>query len=314
MGRSSEFERIARLQEVFASDRRVEVGIGDDAAVLVAPASPLVWTVDAQVEGTHFERAWMGWRDVGWRSFMAAASDLAAMGAVPIGALSSLVLADDVDDDALAALTEGQAAAARSIGAAVVGGNLARGRETSITTTLLGACERAVLRRGARPGERLWIAGAIGLARAGLLTLVEGRATNDPRLAPALAAFRRPEARIADGLAMRAAASAAIDVSDGLASDVRHLAEASEVRVVLDAERVRAHGGSALRDAADALGHDALDLATTGGEDYAVLATASEPLPGFSCIGHVEAGAGVFLTTPDGVAALAPSGFDHFAR
>ncbi len=143
----------------------MRVGIGDDAAVL--DPGGLVWTVDVQVDGTHFRPEWASWEDIGWRSFMAAASDLAAMGAEPIAALSSLVLAPAIDDQALDAIARGQAAASLAAGAPVVGGNLARGTETSITTTLLGRAAQPVLRSGAQPGDGVYLAGPVGLAAAG---------------------------------------------------------------------------------------------------------------------------------------------------
>src|SRR5580693_1054439 len=107
--------RVAMLARVLAS-RTADVrrGIGDDAAVLEGTRgnSQLVWTVDEQVEGLHFRRDFLSWRDIGWRSFMAAASDVAAMGAAPWCALSALVVPDDVDDAALEQIALGQRAAA----------------------------------------------------------------------------------------------------------------------------------------------------------------------------------------------------------
>src|SRR5580698_2435153 len=146
----------------------VRTGIGDDAAVLDSPGGRISWTLDEQVEGVHFRRDLLAWRDVGWRSFMAAASDVAAMGAVAWCALAALVLPDDVDDAALAEIVRGQREAAEEAGAPVVGGNLARGPALSIATTLLGTCERAIERGGARPGDGVWLAGRVGLAAAGL--------------------------------------------------------------------------------------------------------------------------------------------------
>jgi thiamine-monophosphate kinase len=170
---SSELARISLVAAIFRprDAGRVQIGIGDDAAVIAPGSRPLVWTIDAQVEGTHFRRDWLGWEDVGWRSFMAAASDLAAMGAAPVAALSALVLAPDVDDAALAAIATGQAAAASALGTTIAGGNLAHGAPTSITTTLLGEAVRPILRSGARPGDRVLLGGAIGLAAAGLAAL-----------------------------------------------------------------------------------------------------------------------------------------------
>ncbi len=315
---STELERIARLRRVFEGlpQDGIALGIGDDAAVLLsssANSAPLVWTIDAQVEGTHFKRPWLCWGDVGWRSFMAAGSDLAAMGASPVAALSSLILPGDVDDDAFHALVDGQAEAARVIMAPIVGGNLAKGREVSVTTTLFGRTDTPMTRHGARVGDGVYLAGSLGLARAGWLLLEKGRG-EEPVFASCIEAWRRPTARIADGLVLRPRAHAAIDISDGLSRDAGHLAHASSVRIVLEEEALRGQVPEVLHRAASELGVEALDLALSGGEDYALLAASPVSLDGFIRIGRVEKGpAGVMLDRgPRGCEALADRGFDHF--
>jgi thiamine-monophosphate kinase len=309
-----EKERIALLARTLAPrapGHGIEVGIGDDAAVLDPRDAPgrLVWTIDEQVDGTHFERGLLSWHDVGWRSLMAAASDVAAMGAEPWCALSALVLPDDFGDEALGELARGQADAADALGAPVVGGNLARGPALSIATTLLGTCASPVARGGARAGDVLWMAGAVGLSAAGLLALRRG-CGDAPGLAHAVEAWRRPRALVDAGRAMSGLASAAVDVSDGLARDVGHVAEASAVRVVLDGGALGAD--AALARAAEALGVSALDLALYGGEDYALVAASPSPIPGFRRIGEVRAGEGLALRTSSGEQPLEPRGFDHF--
>jgi thiamine-monophosphate kinase len=312
-----ESARVAMLARVLGSEvgsAGVELGIGDDAAVLQVAAlggGRLVWTIDEQVEGTHFRRELVSWRDIGWRSFMAAASDIAAMGARARGALCALVLPDDVDDAALEAIARGQREAADATGAPVIGGNLARGRVLSIATSVLGTCVSAVRRAGARAGDGLWIAGDVGLAAAGLQAIEQGRA-EDRRLAPAVAAWRRPRALLEEGLAMSTVAHAAIDVSDGLARDAGHIAAASGVRIVFDESALRAD--ATLVAVAAALGADALNLALDGGEDYALVAASREPIPGFRSIGFVTDGAGLALRTPDGERVIQPRGYDHFRR
>lgn len=310
MTRSTEEERIALLSRVLAwrGASSVDVAIGDDAAVLQGGAARLVWTIDAQVDGTHFRTDWASWEDIGWRSFMAAASDLAAMGAEPLAALSALSLAPSVSDDDLEALARGQALAASQVGAPVAGGNLARGTETSITTTLLGRVAlRPLLRAGARAGDGVWLAGPVGMAAAGLAAL-EARA-RDASADPFVRAWRRPVARIAEGRVAASSASAAVDVSDGLARDAMHLARASDVRLVLEEEAILAASGGAT-----------LAQALHGGEDYALLATSATALPGFVRIGSVEAydskGSRLVLSSPSpaGRSDLAPKGFDHFAK
>jgi thiamine-monophosphate kinase len=317
--KSGELTRVAALRKRFARDAAgVCVGIGDDAAVLALAGGATVWTVDAQVEGTHFRTSWASWEDIGWRSFMAAASDLAAMGAEPSFALSALVLAPSVDDEALDALARGQAAAADAISAPIVGGNLARGTETSITTTLLGHAQTPIVRSAAKTGDGIWLAGPVGLAGAGLAA-VEGKVQDahmqNAHVAACLKALRKPVARIEEGRALSGVAHAAIDVSDGLAHDAWQLAEASNVSLVLEASAILWAAGDDLALAAPLLGRDALDLALHGGEDYALLATSPSPLPGFVRIGTVmDAGESrLVLTTTDGTRPLAPRGFDHFA-
>lgn len=312
---SSEWAKIDLLRALLEGPRdpRVRLGIGDDAAVLPAPAGELVWTVDTSVEGVHFRRDLLTMGDIGYRATMAAASDLAAMGASPLGLLAALILPRDFADDDLAALARGQRDAADALGTALIGGNLARGGELSLSTTALGVAARALTRAGAQPGDALWMAGPVGLAGAGLTLLLAGAPATSAPAQAALHAWRRPRARIAEGLLAAPIAHAAIDVSDGLAQDLGHLARASGVRVLL--------GGAALVSAdlaavAAELGRDPLDLALRGGEDYALVVAlpAGEALAGFEQIGQVEAGeAAVLLEGPSGTRALIEAGgYDHF--
>jgi thiamine-monophosphate kinase len=314
----SELSRLERLRRFFARAplaRGITVGIGDDAAVLAPEGTSLVWTVDAAVEGVHFRRDWMSLEDIGFRSLMAAASDLAAMGARPRGVLSALVLPVGFSDEALDQLTRGQAEAAAELGTSVVGGNLARGNELSITTTVLGAARTPLLRKGAISGDVVAVAGPLGLAAAGIAAL--GARTSGPTVDRAIAAYRRPRALIDEGAAAAACAHAAIDVSDGLALDAFRLAAESEVGIVLDAEKVRAAGGVELAAAAGALGLDPLELALHGGDDYALL-IALPPgalAPPFRAVGSCTAGTGIHLQRADGALdKVEPRGYDHFGR
>jgi thiamine-monophosphate kinase len=176
---------------------------------------------------------------------------------------------------------------------------------------LLGTCEHPIVRSGALPGDRVWLSGPVGLARAGLMAL-ESK-SDDARLRPAIAAWLRPFARIEQGRCMSlAGVRAAIDVSDGLAQDVGHVAQASGVSIVLDEGLLRAHAGDALAHAAAALGVDAIDLALHGGEDYALVATGPSPIPGFVEVGRVIEGSGVILASAEGTRPLEAKGFDHF--
>lgn len=288
----NELEKIAMLAQRFGKPAS-GIGIGDDAAVL---EGGLVWTIDAQVEDTHFRLDWLSWQDVGWRSFMAAASDLAAMGAMATAALSALVLGPTVTDECLGLLGDGQAAAAKALGIPIVGGNLARGLETSVTTTLLGRVVKPVLRSGARVGEGVWLAGPVGFAATGMATLAKG--VKDPAFAKCVEAWRHPRARVG-----YPAGSAGIDISDGLARDALHVANASGVTIAIESSALR------LPPRFD---RDPLDYALHGGEDYALLMTSTMPLEGYTRIGSVQprAEAAVML---DGKP-VDTRGFDHFSR
>ncbi len=313
---STEHERIRQLRERLERKRRdVRIGIGDDAAVLLPDTGSMVLTVDASVEGVHFRREWASWRDIGRRSYIAAASDLAAMGAKPRVALLALVLPQSVDDDALFALVDGVAEGADECGAPVVGGNLAAGGEVSITTTVVGEIDGEPLTRaGARPGDGVYVTGAVGVAALGLAALRAGREGSE--LATRFVArWRRPTARLVEGERLREIATAAIDVSDGLVQDLDHVCEASGVGAQIDLARLPLERGHAALAAE--LGVDPWIAALTGGEDYELLFAAPHGKAVAKLatrIGHFTPRAGeVEVLGENGDRIDLPSrGFDHF--
>lgn len=308
---ADEFERIRRLRSLFGPPPvGVTLGIGDDAAVLEVPCNEkLVWTIDACVENVHFRRDIASWEDVGVRSFMAAASDLAAMAARPLGALSGLTLPKDLSDEALACLARGQHAAATDLGTAVIGGNLSRSDVVTVSTTLIGSTQRAPRRDGAKPGDVLALCGDVGLANAGLRLLLRtpDLVPTDPAQQAAINAWRRPRARIEDGLRCGPVATSLIDVSDGLAQDAAHIAEASGVRFELHPDVVLT---PVLRSVAVSLACDPLTLALGGGEDYALLGTfPPDQVPdGFTIVGACIPGSGVWVNGRR----VDQMGHDHF--
>lgn len=310
--------RIGRLRALFAqgaarAGRDVEVDIGDDAAVLAPSLGRDVLSVDAHVEGVHFRRAWLTMRELGTRAATAALSDLAAMGAEPRAVLLSLALPAEVDEDQLDALALGVRDACDEVGARVIGGNLARASELSIHTTVLGRMsETPLTRRGALAGHGVYVTGTLGAAALGLAALVEGR--TDPALAPFVTRWRRPRARISEGRRLVEIASAAIDVSDGLALDLARLADASGVGLELDLAELPTERDFA--SAAALLGRDPVALALRGGEDYELAFTAPESI----ALARLATRIGVVVpqrglrATGSGGAAIAVAGFDHFGR
>jgi thiamine-monophosphate kinase len=319
-----EFDRIELLRAALASPgaRGLLLGIGDDAALLEPGRHPLVWSIDVQVEHVHFERRWLGDADIGYRATMAAASDLAAMGAEPRGVLASLVVPPTLDDAGLEEIATGQAQACTELGTALAGGNLASGAELSIATTVLGETPRPLRRDGAEVGHAVLLSGPVGMAAAGLRWLQQDQdRAADAAMRAAVDAFRRPRARIAQGRQAGRWASAAIDVSDGLASDLAHLVRAARqqgrpLQMVLEPSELCP---DALVEAARAVGVEALELALHGGEDFALATTADvDPAPpDFRRIGTCRSAEHdapeLVLRGPDGsLAPILPRGFDHF--
>ena len=210
-------------------------GVGDDAAVLDVPAGErLVVSTDTAVLDVHFRREWLSGEEIGYRSTIAALSDIAAMGARPIGVLVALTLPADRTAE-LGALARGIGEAARLSEAPIVGGDLTAGRELAIVLTVLGASEQPRSRADARPGDRVYVTGVLGGPSAATRAWYQGRQPT----AWERARFARPAARIREAVWLaRRGAHAMIDISDGLASELQHVARASGVSLRIDIDRV----------------------------------------------------------------------------
>ena len=231
LGPGAEFDAI-RLMLARWGDRAV--GIGNDAAVVRLPrGDALVASVDAAIEGQHFRRGWLTPREIGYRAVTAAMSDLAAVAAAPLGVLIALELPGSWLAD-LSELADGIGDAVDVAKMHVFGGNISNAERLSITTTVLGSAFTALTRRGAHAGDHVYVTGTLGGPGAVLGRLLRGETAGAHR-----ERFARPRARLAEArwLAERGA-TAAIDISDGLLADLRHLAAASAARIEIDAQRV----------------------------------------------------------------------------
>lgn len=312
-----EFAKIAWLKRLFAThagDPSVTLGIGDDAAIITVGREQWVFTVDACVENVHFDWRWLKPQDVGWRSFQAAVSDVAAMGATPVAALSSIALPKNLSDLQFRAVLRGQAQASRQLQCPIIGGNLTSAKQLSVHTTVIGKTRRALRRDGAKPGDQLWLVGDVGAAAAGLHALRSPARQRNRSVNWCVRKWQRPAALVAQGCRVCSRMHAGIDVSDGLAADLRHLTEASKVRAVLNEASLRAALDPRLVRTAEGFGVSPLAWALYGGEDYAlVLAGPARLRPADAVtIGHVDVGRGVWLDTGKRLMPLAARGFDHF--
>jgi len=259
----------------FASWQQLIMGIGDDAAAWQGDASTQLATVDSLIQDVHFSLGTVSWEDLGWKAMAANLSDIAAMGGIPKYALVSLALPDYTEVDDVSALYRGMIELARQFEVAIVGGDISCAPLVAITITILGSSgnrdNRILTRSAAVPGEQIAVTGYIGTAAAGLEML-----TRQLQFAPEAAAclergFLRPHPRIAEGqLLVEQGVKAAIDISDGLISDLNHVCEASQVSARIEVDRVPIQ--SAVRAN---FGDKSLELALAGGEDYELLFTGS---------------------------------------
>jgi thiamine-monophosphate kinase len=321
LGTGGEFDRLRAIFRALGRGGGAQ-DLGDDCALVVIGGTTLALSIDASLEGIHFRTDWLSFREIGWRATAAALSDLAADGAKPIGILASVGLPvkgrgrpvkgrgrGKWEGDAATEIMAGVGAAARSVGASVLGGDLLRSPRYLVDVCTLGTAERPVRRSGARPGDGLWVTGRLGGAGLALAALRAGG-----RVAPAVRRrFARPEPRIAAGRWLaRRGARAMIDLSDGLAGDAGHLAAASGVRVALELRRIPCWPGVAPLAAA------------RSGEEYELLAAlprrfgarearAFRRATGVALtrIGVCTAGRGIRMTD-NGRRITPPLGFDHF--
>jgi thiamine-monophosphate kinase len=332
-----ETELLARIFPLLPAGEGVDVGPGDDAAVVRAGDGRVVVSTDVLVEGRHFRRDWSTGYDVGHRAAVQNLADIAAMGARTTSLVVSLVVPDDLPVDWVTGFARGLADAATPAGAAVVGGDLSGGDTIVVAVTVHGDLQgrTPVLRNGARPGDVVAHAGVLGASAAGLALLTAGAAAPADgapgapgALAPFVAAYLRPSSPLAAGpAAADAGATAMLDVSDGLLRDAGRLARASGATLDLSSGLL-SRDVTALVPAAVELAIATGDPAgaershgwvLSGGEDHGLLATfapdvVDRGLPaGFRPIGEVvaagEHGPQVLL---DGDEPDVPPGWDHF--
>ena len=348
LGETALIERVAERVRAAGADRapggRAVIGIGDDAAAW-RPNGLLVVTTDAMVEGVHFRPSTSSWADVGWKAWVSNVSDVAAMGAEPVAGVVALGLPPALPLVALDALYDGMLEACAAYETGLLGGDVTSSPTAFVSVAMTGTIADApgvtasptafasvtmtgtiadapggapLARSAGRPGDALCVTGPLGASRGGLLLLERGDASDNAARQALIRAHRRPSARVDAGLALRGlGVRCAMDVSDGLAADVRKLARASGLAARVETERVPV-APALLQE----FGVDALRLAVEGGEDYELLFAAPPEiaeavvaaLPGSAVIGALvegEPGSAWFLDAQGAPVAWGAAGWEH---
>ncbi len=329
-----EFGLIDLLAKIVSSsqDNKIEawrqliIGMGsDDAAVWRGDTSIQLATVDSFIQDVHFSLGITSWKELGWKALAANLSDIAAMGGVPRYALVSLTLPDHTEVEEVTALYQGMMELAQPFDVAIVGGDTSSAPVVTITITILGSAsqdKQILTRSGAEPGEKVAVTGYLGTAAAGWEMLTRQLQFDPEATAGLKGAFLRPSPRIAEGQRLvEQGVKTAIDISDGLVSDLTHICKSSQVSARIEVERV-----PILPIVKANFSDRAQELALSGGEDYELLFTGSDEVidkvkTAVSCpvtvIGEITAAQPGRITIVDGrgnPVKLSKAGWEHFTK
>ena len=304
LGPGAEFDSIRRMLERWGPHAR---RIGDDAAVITSLGErSLVVSTDTSVENVHFRKEWLSPAEIGYRAAAAALSDLAAMGAKPLGMLVAMAIPGEWRRH-MDAISDGIGEAAHVADAPIIGGDMSRSTELVLTISVLGTARDVLFRTAARPGDHVYVTGRLGGAGAALDALISNR---DPH-ALHRERFVRPVPRIREALWLaERGATAAIDISDGLSSDLCHIAVASRVAMTIDLAALPLVEGVTP------------EAAAASGEEYEVVVTSNREIDSeefdrhfnldLTKIGTVDRGDPAVTFILDGNPVDVPRGYLHF--
>lgn len=283
--KSGEFGFIDFIKEHFAAEEGITVqcgvkGIGDDCAVIPGSDEETLVSTDLLMEGVHFLREESSPEDVGWKAAAVNLSDIAAMGGNPVATFLSIALPKDAQGEWAEKFISGYAQISRQYDVPLLGGDTTSSlRDIAINVGVMGKCPagKALYRDGARVGDTIFVTGSLGDSAGGLQVILKGveRGSEETVL---VERHKRPIPRITEGKALRdtGLVGAMMDISDGIASDLRHILKASGVGAEVDLDRLPISGE--LASTCKKYGWDAFELATGGGEDFELLFTASEEI------------------------------------
>lgn len=311
-----EFKLISEIAQGFALHHEVGIAVGDDAAVVPSGEGDLrVFTTDLLVEGEHFDRRWSTPRQIGIKTLEVNVSDVAAMGATPEFLLLNLALPRDTEAEFVIELYEAIREGCDRHGITLLGGDTSRAPVLFLSATMTGRAKRAVYRSGARPGDLIAVTGDIGGAAAAVVSYRAGITPSERVRLRHL----EPRARIDLAPLVARFATALLDVSDGVASEVRHICQRSGVGARVESALLPIWPDT--HEAAAAVGFAGLDCGLSGGEDFELLFAIPpsgvkglrELTSDFTIIGEfLPAIDGLVVRDKAGAESPLPTGFDHF--
>jgi len=294
-------------------DKKILVGIGDDAAVFKTDKGLQVLTTDCLVEGDHFRREWFTAMQIGMKAIEINVSDIAAMGAIPKYVLVSIALPKNLDVEFVDKLYEGMWKTCDKYNIEIIGGNMAHCEKIVISNTLTGEVDKKNLglRSGAKPGDFIFVSGHLGNGRAGLRLLQEGIVGFEK----VRKSYLEPQAQLKTASKIAPFVNCMIDVSDGLAPEVKHICDESKCGAIIYKDKVPI--SDEVRAVARRLEEDEYDYALYGGEDFELVYTASnenlDKIKGF-LVGEIIKNKKINLYSNGKKKAIAEKGYDHFSQ
>ncbi len=318
MSSKGEFGFIDYIKTAFPQPEGV-VGIGDDCAVLPSGEGELLFSTDLLMEGVHFLRDESSPEDVGWKAAAVNLSDIAAMGGTPVATFLSIGLPKDAQSEWAERFIEGFASISRQYEVPLLGGDTTSSlRDIAVNVGILGRCPsgKRLMRSGAKVGETIYVTGPLGDSAAGLMAILKGIDKTE-EVKVLIQRHKRPVPRVKEGLLLRDSESvgAMMDISDGIASDLRHIMKASGVGAVVELDRLPC--SPEFVSVCDEQGWDRYYLQTSGGEDFELLFTGPEGMEkdldiNVYPIGRIVPGDSLQWTVADKKVSLEFNGYKHF--
>ena len=318
MSTKGEFGFIDFIKERFSCPEGI-IGIGDDCAVMPCGEGELIYSTDMLMEGVHFLRNAASPEDIGWKSLAVNLSDIAAMGGTPVATFLSIALPKDSQGEWAERFIAGYAQLSHEFGVPLLGGDTTSSlRDIAINVGVLGRVPygRSIRRNGARVGDKIYVTGRLGDSAGGLQAILNGW-ERTPEVESLIQSHLKPMPRLSEGAALMRTGlvGAMMDISDGIASDLRHILKASNTgaQVALDKLPI----SSDLKSACRSYGQDPYSLATGGGEDYELLFTAGEEIkealdfPVYQ-IGEIVPGDSISWSMNNEILDLDYTGYKHF--